>query len=125
MTGWNLPPGVTESMIPGNRPQDLLWDQIADRTSDSDLLDFLTDHDYDVPAATIAEKDTGGFYVDGDEFSEGLDLRTRADYAAYVLTFYEDEILGDYVQSEVERLEDQEFEYDQEEDLDDLDDRDN
>jgi hypothetical protein len=27
MTGWNLPPGVTESMIPGNRPEDIAWEK--------------------------------------------------------------------------------------------------
>ena len=26
----NLPPGVTESMIPGNRPEDEAWDKFAD-----------------------------------------------------------------------------------------------
>jgi hypothetical protein len=27
--GYNLPPGVTASMIPGNRSEDLLWEEIA------------------------------------------------------------------------------------------------
>jgi hypothetical protein len=26
----NLPPGVTEGMIPGNRPQDIEWEQLID-----------------------------------------------------------------------------------------------
>jgi hypothetical protein len=26
----NLPPGVTESMIPGNRPEDVDWDNLWD-----------------------------------------------------------------------------------------------
>lgn len=26
----NLPPGVTESMIPGNRPEDEAWDRLID-----------------------------------------------------------------------------------------------
>ena len=30
MTGFNLPPGVSVSMIPGNRPEDELADMIAD-----------------------------------------------------------------------------------------------
>ena len=25
--GWDLPPGVTESMIPGNRPEDVKWER--------------------------------------------------------------------------------------------------
>lgn len=28
----NYPPGVTESMIPGNRPEDILFDQVVDET---------------------------------------------------------------------------------------------
>lgn len=30
MGGSNLPPGVTESMIPGNRPEDVAFDAIID-----------------------------------------------------------------------------------------------
>ena len=26
----NLPPGVTESMIPGNRPEDVRWDKLVE-----------------------------------------------------------------------------------------------
>ena len=28
--GWDLPPGVTEGMIPGNRPEDILFERILD-----------------------------------------------------------------------------------------------
>lgn len=31
MTGFNLPPGVTTSMIPGNRPEDELWEREAEK----------------------------------------------------------------------------------------------
>jgi hypothetical protein len=30
MTGFNLPPGVTEGMIPGNRPEDIEFEKFAD-----------------------------------------------------------------------------------------------
>ena len=30
MTGWNLPPGVTENMIPGNRPEDVMAEQLGE-----------------------------------------------------------------------------------------------
>jgi hypothetical protein len=30
----NLPPGVTESMIPGNRPEDTAWDNTIDAITD-------------------------------------------------------------------------------------------
>jgi hypothetical protein len=30
----NYPPGVTESMIPGNRPEDILFDKIVNETCD-------------------------------------------------------------------------------------------
>lgn len=29
ITGFNLPPGVTSSMIPGNRREDVIWDREA------------------------------------------------------------------------------------------------
>ena len=31
MTGWNLPPGVNECDIPGNRPIDILWEKEAEK----------------------------------------------------------------------------------------------
>ena len=33
----NLPPGVTESMIPGNRPEDWAWDKLWDWIQDTGL----------------------------------------------------------------------------------------
>ncbi len=33
----NLPPGVTDSMIPGNRPEDTLWEQLCDDICGSGL----------------------------------------------------------------------------------------
>lgn len=29
--GWDYPPGVSESMIPGNRPQDIAWENAIER----------------------------------------------------------------------------------------------
>lgn len=31
MTGWNLPPGVNISDIPGNRPEDEIWEKEVDK----------------------------------------------------------------------------------------------
>ena len=36
MTGWNLPPGVNVSDIPGNRPEDIARDNAFDR-ADADI----------------------------------------------------------------------------------------
>ena len=40
----NYPPGVTEDMIPGNRPEDLEWDNIWDwlETVDIEPDEFVT-----------------------------------------------------------------------------------
>ena len=32
MTGYNLPPGVSDSDLPGNRPEDEAWDEYWDGT---------------------------------------------------------------------------------------------
>ena len=32
--GWNYPPGVTESMIPGNRPEDAALEDLLDHVPD-------------------------------------------------------------------------------------------
>ena len=33
----NLPPGVTESMLPGNRPEDQEWEDLFDWLADQDI----------------------------------------------------------------------------------------
>jgi hypothetical protein len=41
----NLPPGVTVNMIPGNRPEDLMWERMVDRVylmTVTELHDKLT-----------------------------------------------------------------------------------
>lgn len=38
MTSFNLPPGVTESMIPGNRPEDNAWNHFWDEFNFWDAL---------------------------------------------------------------------------------------
>ena len=37
MSRSNLPPGVTESMIPGNRPEDAAWERLFDEMGSSGL----------------------------------------------------------------------------------------
>ena len=37
MADWNMPPGVSEADIPGNRPEDIEWDLLFDWLSDSGL----------------------------------------------------------------------------------------
>jgi len=43
MTGWNLPPGVSESDIPGNRPIDEVIDRLC---SECDLEDSSSPSPY-------------------------------------------------------------------------------
>jgi len=30
MTGWNMPPGCNENMIPGNRPEDIRYEKLCE-----------------------------------------------------------------------------------------------
>ena len=47
MSGSNLPPGVSEHMIPGNRPEDLreeaFWDQFGIRLTGANINGFALD----------------------------------------------------------------------------------
>jgi len=49
MTGGNLPPGVTEAMIPGNRPWDLEIEKLFDEL-DGMIVTFLKDSDHVITA---------------------------------------------------------------------------
>ena len=37
MSGFNLPPGVTDSMIPGNRPEDVAWEKFIESDEPWDI----------------------------------------------------------------------------------------
>ena len=37
MGDWNMPPGISEADIPGNRPEDQEWDGLFDWLADSGL----------------------------------------------------------------------------------------
>jgi hypothetical protein len=43
MTGWNLPSGCETSDIPGNRPDDILSEQIYDALSASDIEELCAE----------------------------------------------------------------------------------
>lgn len=55
----NLPPGVTESMIPGNRPED-----IAEERFWEELWDYIATNFPDVDADTWIENDTHTKIID-------------------------------------------------------------
>ena len=46
MTGWNLPPGCEEYMIPGNRPEDIAWDKFIENNLEG-LWEEYRDQKYD------------------------------------------------------------------------------
>jgi hypothetical protein len=37
-SGYNLPPGCFEHHLPGNRPEDALWEQLVDEIDDDDII---------------------------------------------------------------------------------------
>ena len=63
----NLPPGVHEGMIPGNRPQDIALQMALDSQTEDDFLEFLYNHELDCAGCCIGERDEGGFYLESDE----------------------------------------------------------
>ena len=80
MGGSNLPPGVSDHMIPGNRPEDLaeeeFWEKLAEKVAEQhpkswDLLEKLFDSDHEVDEAIVnyarVARDLG--YIRG--FNEG------------------------------------------------------
>ena len=56
--GWDLPPGVSESDIPGNRPEDERWDLILGQVYDmtpQEVLRKLNDHAPDLYEELLEE----------------------------------------------------------------------
>ena len=48
MTGWNLPPGVNVSDIPGNRREDILWEKESEAFCESCPDGWKCDHDINI-----------------------------------------------------------------------------
>jgi len=65
MTGWNMPPGVNENDIPGNRPEDAAWERFIEALGDAvvDPWDDSTEIRACLEAAYQAAYDTG--WVEG------------------------------------------------------------
>lgn len=72
----NLPPGVTESMIPGNSPEDAWWDQVVDNLPEEivaviadpshplydDVESYMDNFDSDSNIHDVVSKITEHFY---------------------------------------------------------------
>ncbi len=41
----DLPPGVTEGMLPGNRPEDVAWEQVFTTIEENAMKDNMSDMD--------------------------------------------------------------------------------
>jgi hypothetical protein len=57
MTGWNLPDGVRESDLPGNRPEDMEAERFADNLTDEDLIGYIEE---ELVGDLISEREEGG-----------------------------------------------------------------
>jgi len=51
MIGWNLPPGCSESDIPGNRPEDMAFEEFWEKRIDRIYEEWKIEHEaqYDNP----------------------------------------------------------------------------
>jgi hypothetical protein len=63
----NLPPGVTEGMLPGNRPEDMAWDKLHESIDNDAAKENMTDMDVFVAwklglAAWKETKELGGHF---------------------------------------------------------------
>jgi hypothetical protein len=55
MTGWNLPPGVTEGMLPGNRPADEAAERLHEALIECIRLGFTIEDIGEAYAAAAAD----------------------------------------------------------------------
>lgn len=82
----NLPPGVTESMIPGNRPEDMAWESFYEW-----LDGECAEHGIDVNEAGVIFKQGLAFYLETKKELEGQ-LNDRLVDNNQHIDFLEDEI---------------------------------
>lgn len=78
----NLPPGVTESMIPGNRPEDVEWERFLEDLDEEYKgdIELLKQHII-VGSQGVKGLNASGFVIMGKEIASNLvDLRDRVIY---------------------------------------------
>jgi len=89
MSSWNMPPGVTTNMIPGNRPEDLaeeeFWDKLTGKLMEELKMEELEDFDPFTEKAIEIARDLG--YQRG--FNEGS-ADAEASYGALHGAIYEE-----------------------------------
>ena len=93
----NLPPGVTEGMLPGNRPEDWGWDALLDDiSSDSDTLGLDADEARIIwemgKKAYQAIKDADYRMISNNEFRE---LHNDIEYKTNLVERYENAMLDE------------------------------
>lgn len=119
----NLPPGVTESMIPGNRPQDIEAERYRDELGDDDLLDFIDGKESDEVAGAVRyeDEDRDIWLLESDEVPVLPDwpadpprtlrngqvvtlvrFESEDDLLAYVLAFHDDEVIEQMITEHLE-----------------------
>lgn len=120
--GWDYPPGVRESDIPGFRPGDEAIERIAEGITDNDLLDFIEDQKYDAGGTVLwPDEDRGVWYLqppdDEPELADGQRIEvwgkkgqwirivfdTEFDALAYWIEFYGEEVREQLIELETER----------------------
>lgn len=115
----NLPPGVHEGMIPGNRPEDMEAERYADGLDDADLADYVLDHDCDVAGFVIDEREPGEWWIEIPDRGADRDvadvgpLSSQEAAVSYVLAEGEDELIEAMVEQHLEDLADRAYEPDE------------
>lgn len=67
---YNLPPGVTNSMLPGNRPEDVFWESVVESLSE-DLQDRI---DNDIDFSSLVDEVAYEVYMQGGDTKEAVKL---------------------------------------------------
>lgn len=109
--GWDLPPGVTEGMIPGNRPEDVAAQRYTESLTDEDLVEFAIDSSYDCPGCVIHDCEERGYGLESDpdvwlpdwphtlvKPDKGVEyallyFSTKEDALAYAVAFHDGEMM--------------------------------
>lgn len=126
----NLPPGVSEGMIPGNRPQDIAAQHFAENIGDEELLDWIADGRDDREGCVLYhDEDNDRWLLESDEQpmlpewpneARGtrsgvrycvLIFESRDDALAYAITFHDDELIEAMTEEHLEELADSQYDY--------------
>lgn len=92
-SGFNLPPGVFESDLPGNRPEDMAYERYVEGLDDEEILDFFENERCDAAGLVLYKVEDRSWFLETPGETPELVFTSRDEALGYVLAFHDQDLI--------------------------------